>query len=147
MQTKCKVFSAKNCLFLHNALNVSIMGYLSNLHEKRCFCVRFALFFAQNPRFVHLFARFLHSYEKMVFPAFAAFLPLNPPFWLQRRNFPHFAHHFDARQNAKQMQMIRRKNSRKTSEKSVKIFTNPTSYRGIRKCPKTLPREGKSTAS
>ena len=55
--------------------------------------------------------------------------------------------HFDARQNAKQMQMIRRKNRRKTSEKSVKIFTNPTSYRGIRKCPKTLPREEKSTAS
>ena len=62
---------------------------------------------------------------------------------LQPRNFPHFAHHFDARQNAKQMQMIRRKNRRKTSGKSVKIFTNPTSYRGIRKCPKTLPREEK----
>ena len=62
---------------------------------------------------------------------------------LQLRIFHILPTHFDARQNAKQMQMIRRKNRRK----SVKIFTNPTSYRGIRKCPKTLPREGKSTAS
>ena len=66
---------------------------------------------------------------------------------LQLRIFHILPTHFDARQNAKQKQMIRRKNWPKTSEKSVKIFTNPTSYRGIRKCPKTLPREGKSTAS
>ena len=55
------------------------MGYLPNLHEKRLFCACFALFFAPNTSFVHLFARYLHSYEKMVFPAFLAFLPLNPP--------------------------------------------------------------------
>ena len=55
------------------------MRCLSNLHEKRLFCVRFALFFAQNTRFVHFFARFLHSCEKLVFPTFLAFLPLNPP--------------------------------------------------------------------
>lgn len=108
MQTKCKVFSAKNCLFLHNVLNVSIMQYILNLHEKRLFCASFARFFAQNTSFVHLFAHYLHKYEKLVFPALLAFLPLNPPlFMLQPRNFPHFAHHFDARQNAKQMQMIR----------------------------------------
>lgn len=113
MQTKCKGFSAKNRLFLHNALNISIIRRLSDLHEKRLFCARFALFFAPNPRFVHLFARYLHSYEKMVFPTFLSFLPLNPPFYAPTPHFPHFAHHFDARQNAKQMQMIRRKNRRK----------------------------------
>lgn len=79
MQTKCKGFSAKNCLFLHNVLNVGIMQYILNLREKRLFCARFARFFAQNTRFAHLFARYLHKYEKLVFAAFPAFLPLNPP--------------------------------------------------------------------
>lgn len=90
------------------------MRYLSNLHEKRLFCARFALFFAPNTRFAHLFARFLHSYEKMFFPALLAFLHLNPPlFMLQLRIFHFLPTHFDARQNAKQMQMIRRKHRRK----------------------------------
>ena len=94
------------------------------------------------------FCPFSALIRKIGFSHFSGiFTPKSPLFWLQLRNFPHFAHHFDARQNAKQMQMIRRKNRRKTSGKSVKIFTNPTSYRGIRKCPKTLPREEKSTAS
>lgn len=79
MQTKCKSFSAKNCLFLHNILNVSIMQYILNLREKRLFCARFTRFFAQNTSFVHLFAHYLHKYEKLVFAAFPAFLPLNPP--------------------------------------------------------------------
>lgn len=90
------------------------MRCLSNLHEKRCFFVRFALFFAPNTRFVHLFARFLHSCEKLVFPTFLAFLPLNPPlFGFNPAIFHILPTHFDARQNAKQMQMIRRKNRRK----------------------------------
>lgn len=80
----------KIAYFLCNALNVSIMWYLSNLHEKRLFCVRFALFFAQNTRFVHLFARFLHSYEKLVFPTFLAFLPLNPPLLCSNSAFSTF---------------------------------------------------------
>ena len=109
-----KVFSAKKHLFLRNVLNISIVRCLSNLHEKRLFCVRFALFFAQNTRFVHLFARFLHSYEKLVFPTFLAFLPLNPPLLGFNPAISHILPtHFDARQNAKQMQMIRRKNWRK----------------------------------
>lgn len=143
-----KVFSAKNCPFLCNTLNVSIMRHLSSLHEKRLYCARFARFFAQNTRFVHLFARFLHSYEKLVFPAFLAFLPLNLPLF----GFNPAIFHIlpttlmqDKMQN--RCKWLGERTGEKTSEKSVKIFTNPTSYRGIRKCPKTLPREEKSTAS
>ena len=139
-----KVFSAKNCLFLHNALNISIVWQFFNLHEKRLFCARFARFFDQNPRFVHLFARYLHSYEKMVFPTFLAFLPLNPPlFMLQLRIF----HILPTTLMQGKMQNRCKWLGERTGEKSVKIFTNPTSCRGIRKCPKTLPREEKSTAS
>ena len=116
----------KNYLFLHNALNISIMRYLSNLHEKRLFCVRFARFFAPNPRFVHLFACFLHSYEKMVFPTLLSFLPLNPPLlFFNPAIFRILPTHFDARQNAKQMQMIRRKNRRKKPLKKCKNFYKP----------------------
>jgi hypothetical protein len=84
----------------------------------------------------------------MVFPTFLAFLPLNPPLlFFNSAIFRILPTTLMQGKMQNRCKWLGERTGEKTSGKSVKIFTNPTSYRGIRKCPKTLPREGKSTAS
>ena len=51
------------------------MRYLSNLHEKRCFCVRFALFFAQNTVSYTFLPVFCTHTKNWFFPLFWHFYP------------------------------------------------------------------------
>jgi hypothetical protein len=84
------------------------------LARKTPFLRPFCPFLRPKHPFRTPFCPFSALIRKIGFSHFSGiFTPKSTPFILQFRNFPHFAHHFDARKNAKQMQMIRRKNRRK----------------------------------